>query len=213
MRNLNDAVQAERTDRIKWLKFDIKGLIALASLERAMYRLFVYLLLAFSCAANAEWTYKEQADAMTDEKYRVAFVNSKDGSKFSLTRRSDNSVWGYLALGGMNQFMIGERLMVRVDANDPKKFNEDLQKLSKSLGRPILSWEWNPNLIGFRIWHGKIKEGCAPLLKELFNGDKMVIRYHPNQSTTRDVWFDISKNKSAIERALGVKSVECGRHP
>ena len=174
--------------------------------------IIILVVILFSSSASA-WELKKSVDAMTDKVSHTVFVVSNDGSRFTLIRKSDNSVWGYIELVGMNQFMVNERLLLRVDTNPPKEQNNDFNKMMASLGLSDSApkmWEWNPNLIGFRIWHGKIDEGCG-YIQELFEGKKLVIRYHPNQSTTKDVYFDISKNKAAIPTALGIDMDQCGK--
>lgn len=106
--------------------------------------------------------------------------------------------------------MVGENLMVRIDKNEPVEYNDKLQKLSARLGMPTLTWEWNPSLIGFRIWHGSPEEGCGQVTK-LIEGSTMIIRYHPNHSTTRDLHFDISKGKPLLAKALHLDVSECKR--
>jgi len=173
-----------------------------------MKKTLVLLVCGFLASPVSAWEIEKTTDAMTDEVSRTVFVDSNDGSRFTLIRKSDNSVWGYLKLSGMNQFMINERLLLRVDKSEPVKFNEDFEKLTVELGMKVESWEWNPNLIGFRLWHGKLDEGCG-LVQKLYDGEKMVIRYHPNQSTIKDVHFDISKNKSVITDSLEINMDNC----
>lgn len=166
-------------------------------------------LVAVSSAAIAgNWEIRTSTDSMTDQVTREAFITSPMGDKFTVIRRRDGSVWGYIQLAGANQFSVSDRLMLRVDKNKPFEFNEDFEKLSKKLGMPIKAWEWNPTLIGFRIWHGKVDDGCG-LVKQLFEGTTMVVRYQPNQSTVRDLTFPLGGNQNAISDALGVDVSTC----
>jgi len=159
-------------------------------------------------AIAGDWILRTTKDNMTDQPSKEVFVTSPGGEKFTIIRRSDEKVWGYIQLSGINQFSVNERLMLRVDKNKPHEINEDLQNLTKRLGNPIGSWEWNPNLIGFLIWHGKINEGCG-IIKELFDGKKMIIRYHPNKSTIRDIEFPLTGNRKAISDALSLDLSNC----
>lgn len=173
-----------------------------------MKKTLVLLVCGLLASPVSAWEIKKTTDAMTDEVSRTVFVVSNDGSRFTLIRKSDNSVWGYLKLSGMNQFMINERLMLRIDKNEPVKFNEDLEKLTAEIGMKEEMWEWNPSLIGFRLWHGNLDEGCG-LIQKLYDGEKMVIRYHPNQSTVRTISFTLTGNKKAISDALGFDVSTC----
>lgn len=167
-------------------------------------RTIIFIALsAFATSSIAEWKVQESVDAMTDQVSKTAYVLSDNGSRFTLIRKSSSAVWGYLKLSGMNQFKANDVLMLRVDKNEPRDYDDKAQKL---FGIP--SYEWNPSLLGFLIWHGKADEGCG-LVGQLLQGQKMVIRYHPNKSTYKDIVFDISKNKAAVREGLGLESDQC----
>ena len=170
--------------------------------------LHISILLSVMLTSTASaWVLHKSVDAMTDEVSQSVTVKSTDGSKFTLLRKSNGYVWAYLELSGANQFMVNDRLMVRVDKNKAREANEDGNNTIVGLGgSPI--WEWNANLIGYAAWHGIPAKGCH-FLKELWDGQKMVIRYHPNQSSTKDLIFDISANKLAIPTSLGFKMADC----
>ncbi len=170
--------------------------------------IFYALMLAPSVTFAAQWVSVTRTDAMTDEETTETFVESTTGDKFSLLRRSDESVWGYLQLASPNQFSVGEQLMARIDKNEPREFNDKLEKLTADLGMKVESWEWNPSLIGFRLWHGKKDEGCG-YVRQLYDGKRLVIRYHPNQSTTRDIVFELDGNQKAISKAVGFDVSHC----
>ncbi len=174
-----------------------------------MKKLITLGLLAISSTAFAgNWELRTSTDAMTDTVASQAVVDAPSGEKFTVMRRSDGSVWGYVQLSGVNQFGINDNLMVRVDKNKPFEFNDKLEKLTRQLGKPIESWEWNPSLIGFRMWHGKVDEGCG-IVQQLFHGQQIVVRYHPNQSTFRDITFPLTGNQKAISDALGFDINTC----
>ncbi|MDP1528250.1 hypothetical protein [Rhodoferax sp.] len=157
--------------------------------------------------ANA-WTLQESVDVMTDKVTRQAVVAATDGSTLTLLRRSDDSVWGYVKLSGMNQFMVNERLMMRIDKDKPVEFNDDLQRLMTKLRKPMPSWEWNPSLVGFHIWHGNPAQGCG-MIKRLIESSTVLVRYHPNQSVTRDILFNTDSNRHLIGEALGLEVAQC----
>lgn len=161
-----------------------------------------------SLASSADWQIKTKTDAMTDETSSEAFVIASTGEKLTIIRRGDNSVWGYLQLSGMNQFGINEKILFRVDRNPPSEFDDRLEKLTARLGKPIKTWEWNPSLVGFRMWHGKAEEGCGAL-KQLHDGKVVIVRYHPNQSTTRDITFEITGGQKALSDVVAVDLSVC----
>ena len=170
--------------------------------------LFLALMLFPFAALAAEWNSTTRTDAMTDEETTEAYIESTTGDRFTLLRRSDGSVWGYLKLDSPHQFSVGEQLIARVDKNDPREFNDRLEKLTESLGDKIEAWEWNPSLIGFRMWHGKKDEGCG-YVSQLYNGSRLIFRYHPNQSTTRDLVFELAGNQETISKAVGFDISQC----
>lgn len=167
--------------------------------------------LLISLTANAGgWELQTTTDLITDKVVNEAFVKSADGERFTIIRRSDGRVWGYLKLTGLNQFGVGSEVIVRVDKNKPRSFKEpkgiDLEMVKKlNMGNV---WEWNPSLVGFMMWHGKQDESCG-LIKQLFEGQQMIVRYSPNQSTIRDITFQLTGNSEAISSALGFNVAEC----
>lgn len=164
--------------------------------------IFIVLVSMFG-SASAQWELDESVDAMTDEVSRKAYVASEDGHAFVVVRKNDGKVWGYLMLPEGEFFKINDAVMLRVDKNKPKNFDDRLQR---EFG--VASYEWKPDLLGFLIWHGKAGEGCG-LVGELLKGDEMVIRYHPRESTLKDVRFDISENRKAVRAGLWLEEGQC----
>jgi hypothetical protein len=156
------------------------------------------------------WKLKTSVDPITDKTTKEAYIIDSPGNKLTILRRSDGSVWAYIQLSGINQFGINEELIFRVDKNEPMEFNDNLEKLSEKYGKKIQSWEWNPNLIGFRMWHGKADEGCG-YIQQLYFGKELIVRYHPNPSTQKDIVFAIDKNQDAIIQALDLQISLCAK--
>lgn len=173
-----------------------------------MKKLFFVVGLISTSAFSADWESKTVIDKMTDKASIDAFVVSSNGDKFTIVRRQDDTIWGYIQLAGVNQFSVNEKLLMRVDKNTPVELSDELDILSKQLGRPMKTWEWNPSLIGFRLSHGKLNSGCG-VLKQLFDGKQLILRYHPNQSTTRDIEFTLSGNQKVISDAVGFDLSNC----
>ena len=173
-----------------------------------MLRAFLATVLGLLASTANAWTLQESVDAMSDKASRQVLVTAPDGSTFTLLRKTDGSVWGYLKITGSNQFMVNERLMMRIDKDKPIEFNEDLDQLMAKLGNPLSSWEWNPSLIGFRMWHGNSSKGCG-LIKRLMESSTLVVRYHPNKSLIRDIQFNTEANRDLIGKALDLDVVQC----
>lgn len=173
-----------------------------------MNKLFLVLLVLTGTAFAGEWEFRTLTDSMTDEVVKQAEVKSAEGDVFTVLRRSDGSAWGYVRLAGHKQFGVKESIMIRVDKNKPFEFNDEFEKLTKRLGKPIKAWEWSPTLVGFRIWHGIPAEGCG-IVEQLFKGEQMIVRYHPTESTYREITFALTGNADAITDALGFSISDC----
>ncbi len=177
--------------------------MAKEQIYRSVRNLLVVALILFAPPCLATWKLHKSVDSMTDKVTKDAYVVSSGGDRFTLLRKSDGRVWGYLQLAGMNQFKVNDALMLRVDKNKPVPISDPgLENLG------IHAYEWNPSLLGFLLWHGKVNEGCG-YIRDLLSGKRLVIRYHPNQSTYRDVTFHIAKNKAAIRQGIGLSSNDC----
>lgn len=151
------------------------------------------------------WEIISKTDAITDKISIEASVISKAGDRLTIIERDDKTKWAFFELSSPNQFSINERLILRVDKNKPMNYNADFQNLSRKLGNQIFTWEWNPNLIGFKVGS---PGGCHNILTQIFNGKKMVIRYHPNKSTSKDVVFLLAGGEEAINKVISSK---CGK--
>lgn len=157
------------------------------------------------------WTLKTSIDPITDKNTKEVFIKNKDNNKLTIIRRNDNSVWGYVQLAGFEQFGVDDELIFRVDKNEPVEFNDNLEKITEKYGKKIPSWEWNPNLIGFRMWHGSAEEGCG-YIQQLYRGKELVVRYHPNKSIQKDIFFSIDKNQNAILDAIDLEISSCAKN-
>lgn len=167
---------------------------------------YALLLLATSTFVSAEgWKVETKVDAMTDVTRTYAMVTAKTGETLTILKRDDKTIWAYFELSGADQFSVNDRLTLRVDKNKPFDYNQDFQDVSRELGLPVTNWEWNPNLIGFEVGSAKADGGCHKVVSEIYAGEKLVIRYNPNQSTTRDVIFPLVNGKEVISKAIEIK--------
>ncbi|WP_447586136.1 hypothetical protein [Pseudoxanthomonas mexicana] len=174
-----------------------------------MRKFYLLFLLCVTGVVNAQdWTLKTTTDSMTDATTREAVLTLPTGESFAVMRRSDNSVWGYYRPATGQLFAAGDHLLVRVDKSKPVEFSDKFEQLSQRLGKKVEMWDWNPTLIATRIWHGNPSEGCG-LIQQLINGQQMVIRNHPNESTYRDVTFPLSGDKKALVEALDFDVANC----
>ena len=174
-----------------------------------MKHLYLLGLLCVAGQAGAEdWVLKISTDSMTDTITKEAMISSPTGESFTLLRRSDGSVWGYFRPANGQMFSAGDHLMVRVDKNKPIELNGKLEELMARVGKKMEVWDWNPTLIATRIWHGKVSDGCG-IIQQLYNGQTMIVRNHPNESTYRDTTYTLGGNREALLQALDVDINAC----
>ena len=169
--------------------------------------LFLACTLATPVFAGS-WQVKTSVDAMTDEKTTRAYVVSEAGHRFTVITRNYIDVWGYVKLNGKPQFAPGQPVKIRIDKNNPVKYSDELDTLNEKLGEPSHTWEWNPSLVGFRIWYEQ-KDAVCGTVNELATGENLVVRYYPNNSTHRDISFSLNGSRDALARATGFDFSEC----
>lgn len=162
----------------------------------------IIALLFYTLPALASWTVSSRIDPITDKTITHIYVNSDTDEKFTLIKKSDNSVWGYFILSGLKSFLSHEILIFRVDKNKPKFI-----LAPDTVGNAS---EWLSNRIGVKLWSGEANEiADCDYLSQLLNGSKLIIRYHPTNYTQRDVSFEISKGKNKIREGLSISASEC----
>jgi hypothetical protein len=170
------------------------------------------LLLFGTLASAAEWKLERRIDAITDEEVKQAVLKSAAGDSVSIVRRSDDSVWLYLKLRQFETFSTEQVLIGRVDKNPPMEWGQKDNDFYRGIGMKLTMWEWNPNLVGGRAWHGKADEGCG-FIEELARGSRLVLRYHPNKSTVADVVFSLPKSPTPMLEAIDLKMADCVERP
>lgn len=161
------------------------------------------------------WEIKTLTDAMTDEISHQAVLTSHSGDTLTLLLRGKNKFWAFVQLAGANQFGIDTDLTIRIDANKPGLWDDSWDKLSRMIGKdPTHTWEWNPSLIGFEAGSYATKEGeenVCSFVRDLYGAKKIVIRYHPNKSTFKDIEFHSEGNQSIIIDAFHINLDTCER--
>lgn len=179
----------------------------------ARHTVALLLLAAGPIAACAsEWKFEQRSDAITDEVVKHATLASADGDVVTVIRRSDESVWIFLTLRKFETFSTQQEMIGRVDKNEPIQWGEKENEFYRKIGMKVTMWEWNPNMVGGRAWHGKADEGCG-FIKQLATGKRLVMRYYPNKSTVADVVFDLPKSSSPLLKALDLKLSDCADAP
>jgi hypothetical protein len=172
-----------------------------------MKKVLIVGSLVFSSLVFADWRVSKDTDLMTDKTILRASIEAETGESLTIMQRDDKSIWAFFKLANANTFSVDERLLLRVDKNEPTEYNRDFQDLTIELGKPMYNWEWNPNLIAFRIGGGTKDGDCNVTLKQLHNGKKLVIRHRPNKSTFRDVVFSATNGKVALQEVLDVDCI------
>ena len=68
--------------------------------QEKMLRAFLATVLGLLASTANAWTLQESVDAMSDKASRQVLVTAPDGSTFTLLRKTDGSIWGYLKITG-----------------------------------------------------------------------------------------------------------------
>ncbi|MFI9651127.1 hypothetical protein ABGV17_11170 [Guyparkeria sp. GHLCS8-2] len=171
--------------------------------------LILFLGLAVQSAALAGWTVESHTDAMTDEVKKKATVTNDLGNSFTIYRIAPGGeVWG--------NFALSERMVDQVDWRDPPIFRVDkhephdledekkLDALLKKLGDSGDVYKWEPKWVNFSMWHGDPDEGIAPVLVEIMEGSKLIVRYHLGTGGYKDTTFTLKGSADAIAEAVGI---------
>lgn len=157
-----------------------------------------FLFLSSTSALEAEWTVEVKIDSMTDKEIREATTRGELGHTFKVVRpEPQGPVVGIFRLAeNSGDVLDSENLaMLRVDSRNPI----DLSSLAR-LG--ITSRE--PRWITFRLWHGQEEEVGPGLLRDLMEGESLVLRYFLATGGFKEERFSLKGAKAAIAEAIKV---------
>ncbi len=171
-----------------------------------MKTLFSALVLGvFSTVAMAGWISVDKTDDFTDK--QVTFARYTDTKHTIQISREDNGVWMYITRKLTGTLEPDTVVELRVDENKTFEVNPELSALLERLGQKA-SYQWEPKIVGFLIWHGIEEEGCA-FIGELLLGSKLRGRYRLN-SMERDTFsIPLEGARGAIIAGLDLKI--CGK--
>ncbi len=157
-------------------------------------------LFVSTSAGAAQWQLDSRVDAMTDLPSENVFIENAEGDRLTILRRSDQSIWGFLSLGEGRMFGSSRQgVLLRVDDHPPVGYSE-----------ANTAYEWNPALAGFRI--GTAESSYCSIVRQLHAGEALAIRYFPNDSTQRDIRFELDPaSADALLTATGVDMDQCIR--
>ena len=159
----------------------------------------------FPMSVMAGWEFVDKVDDFTDEKVLYA-VYSDDEHRIQLSHEGD-SVWMFITRKKIGTFEPSGIIELRVDDNKSRTIDPVKSKqLAELLGKT--TFEWEPDTVGFLIWHGKEDEGCG-YVGELLEGKELKGRYQIN-SMERDTFkISLEGAKESIIGGLGLTI--CGK--
>ena len=168
-----------------------------------MFKKIFFIVVAFvPTLALANWSYVDKVDDFTDEvvKY-TAYTDSDHRIQLS---RENNAVWIFITRKKTGTFEPNGIIQMRIDNNkmretDPKK----LKELGKMLGNSTFQWE--PDTVGFLVWHGKSEDDGCGFISELLSGEELKVRYQINTMERDSFKVDLKSAKEAITSGLDLK--------
>lgn len=157
-----------------------------------------------SLAAQAQWTVRQDKDAMTDEASAAAVVRSQAGHVLQLYRVKDSSVWATFIVSETSSNLIAHDapIMLRIDSQPHQAFQETPASLRK-VGTPS-AWQWKPKFVNFKVWHGDDSQGRARVIADLLSGQQLLVRYRISTGGYDDIRFTLAGAKEAIPAALQI---------
>lgn len=166
---------------------------------RAAVALLPFLFVSCSATA-AQWQLDSRVDAMSDRRVENAYIENTAGDRLTITRRADQSIWGFLSLGGGRMFGSSRQgVLLRVDGHPPERYWEGNTE-----------YEWNPTLAGFRMRTAE-SQYCE-IFRQLHAGSSLLVRYFPSDSTQRDIRFDLDPPSAhVLVTGTGIDLDLCGR--
>jgi hypothetical protein len=155
-------------------------------------------------AQRIQWFVEVQDDRITGRPQLEARILTREGFRFKLLRRKDNSIWGQFSLPRSSQAMLTpDRLPTYwVDDNDPIDL-EELKQLEVS-SEPTL-YRVAGRDVQFIIW-GDAREGfIPPMLRQMMLGESIFVTFYTLLGERQDAEITLNRANQAIAQFLRVR--------
>lgn len=153
-----------------------------------------------------QWYVEVVTDPISGRPILDARILTREGYRFKLMRRKDNSIWGQFSLPRSSQAMLTpDRLPTyRIDEGDPINL-EELKKLEVS-SEPTL-YKVAGRDVQFIIW-GDAREGfIPPVLREMMLGESINITYYKLLGERQEASITLNRANQAIAQFLKVRTL------
>lgn len=155
-------------------------------------------------AQRIQWFVEVLTDPISQRPILEARILTRDGYRFRLMRRKDNSIWGQFSLPRSSQAMLtADRLPTyRVDENDSVNL-EDLKELE--VGTEPTLYRVAGRDVQFIIW-GDAREGfIPPVLRQMMLGEAIHITYFTLLGERQQAELTLNRANQAIAQFLRVR--------
>ena len=167
--------------------------------------LVVILLVASPAQAQRiQWFVEVLTDPISKRPILEARILTRDGYRFRLMRRKDNSIWGQFSLPRSSQAMLtSDRLPTYwVDENDSVNL-EELKELE--VGSEPTLYRVAGRDVQFIIW-GDAREGfIPPILRQMMLGESIHVTYFTLLGERQQAELTLNRANQAIAQFLRVR--------
>ncbi len=155
-------------------------------------------------AQRIQWFVEVLTDPISKRPILEARILTRDGYRFRLMRRKDNSIWGQFSLPRSSQAMLTtDRLpSYWIDDNDPVNL-EELKDLE--FGTEPTLYRVAGRDVQFIIW-GDAREGfIPPMLRQMMLGESIHVTYYTLLGERQDAELTLNRANQAIAQFLKVR--------
>ena len=169
-----------------------------------MKKVIISLILA--SGLFGEWLKVDKVDDFTDEKTTYA-TYSTEKHKIQISKEKNNGVWFYIKRKQIGHFEPNSIIELRVDKQDTKVIKPTLiNKAAKLIGSPPM-YVWEPDIVGFKIWHGEEKRGCG-FIGDILIGKELKIRYRTSKFEKENFTVSLDGAGDIIKEILEIKTCD-----
>jgi len=166
--------------------------------------LTIMLDAAPASAQRIQWFVEVVTDPISQRPLLEAHILTREGYRFQLRRRTDNSIWGQFTLPRSSQATLtSDQLPVyRVDDHDPTDL--ELLKELESGSEPTL-YKIEGRSIQFILWGDARKGFIPPVLRQMMLGKSLRITYFTILGESNEAEITLNRANEAIAQFLRVR--------
>lgn len=147
------------------------------------------------------WTVESNVDAMTDQEIRSAVVVNADGHQFKVYRQGVGHVWASFRVAEGSLDILGRTVMLRVDKHEPLELTPTPTDMARVVGELVV---FEPKWVNFHVWHAEGSSPTGGFLRDVLDGQRLLVRYTLATGGTRDTAFSLDEARHVIAEALRI---------